>query len=110
MNYPDLGKSRVDEARDRIRPLLTALVDRAKQQGILRQDFDQSDVVFLQLALTAIMDSTRSLAPTLYRRYLVMVLDGVRADHGALTPLPTPALTADQTHKVMTRNRERQPR
>ena len=110
MNSPHLGQRRVNEARDRIAPLIKKMVDRAKQQGILRSDFDQSDVIFLQLALTGVMDSTRTLAPTLYRRYLVMVLDGMRADRGALTPLPSPALTANQTHKVMTQNRQRQPR
>ncbi len=34
-----------------------------------------------------------------------MVLDGMRAEQGNPTPLPTPALTAHQTHKVMTQKR-----
>jgi hypothetical protein len=48
------------------------------------------------------MDSTRDMAPMLYRRYLTIFLDGVRADRGPLTPLPVEALTTDQTHTVMT--------
>ena len=106
MNYPHLGQRRVNEARDRIAPLYTKLVDRAKKQGHLRQDFDQTDLVFLQLALAGIMDSTRKLAPALYKRYLGMILDGMRADRGELTPLPVPALSANKTHKVMTQKRE----
>jgi hypothetical protein len=61
--------------------------------------------VFLQLALTAIMDRTRELAPKLYRRYLTMFLDGIRADQQALTPLQVTALTANQTHKVFAQRR-----
>jgi hypothetical protein len=51
------------------------------------------------------MDSTREIAPQLYRRYLTMFLDGIRADQRQLTTLPVPALTTHETHKVMTRKR-----
>lgn len=105
MNTPGLGRERVNEARDRIAPLITQIVKRAKQQGTLRQDFDQTDVVFMQLGLSAIIDSTRSTAPGLYRRYLAMWLDGIRAEPGAPSSLPQQALTADQTHVVMTQKR-----
>src|SRR3954454_6023523 len=36
VTHPDLGQERADEARDRIGPLLQALVDRAREQGHLR--------------------------------------------------------------------------
>jgi len=49
------------------------------------------------------MDSTRQVAPQLYRRYFTMFLDGIRADRRPLTPLPVPALTTHETHTVMTR-------
>ncbi len=100
-----LGPERLKRARDLNAPLLTEIVDRAKQQGSVRSDFDQSDIVFLQLALTAVMDSTRELAPQLYRRYLTMILDGIRADQPSRTPLPVAALTPHQTHKVFTQRR-----
>ena len=105
MNNPHLGQARVNEARDRIAPLIADIVHRAQRQGALRADFDQSDVIFIQVALTAVMDSTRELAPQLYRRYLTMLLDGLRADERPLTPLPADALTANQTHAAMTRKR-----
>jgi AcrR family transcriptional regulator len=110
MNNPALGHERVNDARDRAAPLLTQIVHRAKQQGSLREDFDQSDLIFMQLALTAVMGSTRELAPQLYRRYLTMFLDGIRADQRPLTPMTAAALTADQTHAVMTRKRRGGPR
>ena len=105
MISPQLGRERVNQSRDRIAPLMTQLVDRAKEQGAIRPDVDQTDLFFLQMALAAIIDRTRGLAPDLYRRYLAMWLDGVRVPRGDFTPLPSPALTADQTHAVVTQRR-----
>jgi AcrR family transcriptional regulator len=105
MNNPVLGDERVQEVRDRIAPIITELVAKAKQQGVVRPDLDQTDLIFMQLGLSAIIESTREIAPELYRRYIAMFLDGIRTDRADFTPLPTPALTAEQTHRVMTRNR-----
>lgn len=104
MNNPALGDDRVKDARDRIAPLMTHLVDRAKQQGVVRPDFEQTDLVFMQVALSAIMDSTRVVAPDIYNRYLSIFLDGIRTDRQTFTSLPA-ALTANQTHVAMTRRR-----
>jgi AcrR family transcriptional regulator len=107
MNSPQLGRGRVNQTRDRIAPLMTQLVDRAKEQRAVRPDFDQTDLIFIQLSLSAIIDSTRELAPDLYRRYLTMWLDGIQAGSSSGTELPTPALSANETHEVMTRKRAR---
>ena len=98
INSPGLGLERVSDARDRIAPLIKKLVDRAKRAGAVRADLDQSDMVFIQLALSAIMDSSREIAPDLYRRYLALFLDGIRADRTTLTALPARPLSAHQTH------------
>jgi AcrR family transcriptional regulator len=105
MNNRLLGDVRVSEARDRIAPIITELVDKAKAQGVVRKDLDQTDLIFIQVALSAIIDSARDLAPELYRRYLTIFLDGIRTDRATLTPLPAAALTADETHRAMTRIR-----
>jgi len=105
MNSPQLRHQRVDQTRDRIAPLMTQLVDRAKEQRVIRADFDQSDIFFLQMALATIIDRTRGLAPDLYRRYLTMWLDGIRSPRGDFTNLPANALTAEQTHTVVTQKR-----
>src|SRR3954469_13574768 len=102
VNHPDLGQERADEARDRITPPgLQALVDRARRQGHLRPDFDATDIVFIQYALGALMDRTREVEPNLYRRYLTMFLDGIRADRRTLTDLPVDPLRVDATQAVM---------
>src|SRR4051794_7702164 len=98
MNNRALGDTRVAEVRDRIAPIIIELVEKAKRQGVVRADFDQSDLIFLQLGLSAIMEQTRDVSPELYRRYLVMLLDGIRAEPKARSELPVGPLTVDQTH------------
>lgn len=105
LNDPSLGDVRIADARDRISPLMQAIVERAQRQGVVRADLDQTDLVFTQLGLSAIIDASRSIAPDLYRRYLAVFLDGIRADRSQFTPLPTAALTAHQTHTAMTLGR-----
>jgi AcrR family transcriptional regulator len=105
MNNSQLGDARVSDARDRIAPLIERLVERAKRAGAIRPDLDQSDIIFMQLGLSAIMDNSRTVAPDLYRRYLTLFLDGIRAERDTVTPLPAAALSANQTHLAMTRRR-----
>lgn len=105
MNNRALGDVRVAEVRDRIAPIITELVERAKKQGYVRQDFDQSDLIFLQVGLSAIMEQTREVSPEVYRRYLALMLDAIRADGGRSSPLPVGPLTVEQTHQAMTRDR-----
>ena len=92
------------EVRDRIAPIITELVDKAKEQGVVRPDFDQSDLIFMQLGLSAIMEQTRDVSPELYRRYLAMMLDAIRADSGAPSELPVAPLSVNETHQAMTRD------
>lgn len=108
MNDPALGDERAAEARTRIAPLLEQLVDRARREGCVRPDLHQSDLIFLQVALSAILHRSAGVAPQLYRRYLEMFLDGVRPT--ASTPLPVPALDSAQTHRAMTEPRRTHPR
>jgi AcrR family transcriptional regulator len=102
LNNPQMSQHRINEARLRIAPLVNAIIDRAKTQGVLRPDADGTDAIFIQVALTAVMNSTREVEPTLYRRYLTIFLDGMRADRGPLTVLPVAALSTEQTHAIMT--------
>ncbi|OJF10360.1 TetR/AcrR family transcriptional regulator [Couchioplanes caeruleus] len=104
LNNPQLGQHRITQARERVAPLVIAIVERAKDQGALRPDVEGTDAIFIQLALTALMDRTRDTAPALYRRYLTIFLDGLRADRGPLSALPVEALSTEQTHAIMTSN------
>jgi AcrR family transcriptional regulator len=105
MNDRSLGDARVSEVRDRIAPVITQLVDKAKHQGVVRPDFDQTDIIFIEVALSAVMQASRAVSPDLYQRYLTMFLDGVTTARTAFTPLPVQPLTAHETHIAMTRAR-----
>ena len=104
LTNPTLGPELVAAARDRIAPLIGAIVARAKNEGTVRPDFESTDVIFIQVALAALMDgSVRAVSPTLYQRYLALFLDGIRTDR-SLSPLPVEALSVDKTHSVMVRS------
>jgi AcrR family transcriptional regulator len=79
------GPQRQTQMRDRVVPLLHQLVDRAKEQGSLRPDVMPVDFPTIQLMLGAVTEHTGE--PELWRRYLALMLDGMRA-HPGLAPLP----------------------
>ena len=90
-----------DWNREVMAPRNRALVARARDAGMLRDDVTGTDLTFIQIGLNAIMSRSRHAHPELYRRYLYLMLDGLRAEPGNPTPLPVAALTSDQTHAVM---------
>lgn len=90
-----------DWNREVMAPKNRALVARARDAGMLRDDVTGTDLTFIQVGLNAIMTRSRDAHPDLYRRYLCLVLDGLRAEPGNPTPLPVAALSSDQTHAVM---------
>lgn len=57
--------------------------------------------MFIQVALLAVVDRARNAAPDLYRRYLHLLLDGLRAQPDRPSDLPVGALSLDDTHAAM---------
>jgi hypothetical protein len=51
--------------------------------------------------LTALLDAGREVEPDLWRRYLEIVIQGLRAEPTPPDPLTTPALDARQVPAVM---------
>jgi AcrR family transcriptional regulator len=85
------GRERSDHARQQIAPVVTKLVRRALEAGAVREDFAVSDVPLINFMLNTIVDFGRDVDPDLYRRYLAIVLDGLRP-RDDLEPLPVEAL------------------
>jgi len=108
LSDPTLGDTRINDVRVRIAPLVVELVERAKEQGAVRPDFEPTDVIFIQAAVSTIMEGTRDVAPNLYERYLALFLDGIRTGRPDFTPLPIPALSSEVTHLAMTSERRRE--
>ena len=65
-------------SRERIQPLVTELVERARAAGRLRADVGQSDIAIILAMLGGLMDASIHVDPDLWRRYLAMVLDGIQ--------------------------------
>jgi AcrR family transcriptional regulator len=85
------GRERSDHARQQIAPVVTKLVRRAVEAGAVRGDFAVSDVPLINFMLNTLVDFGRDVEPDLYRRYLAIVLDGLRP-RDDLEPLPLEAL------------------
>jgi Bacterial regulatory proteins, tetR family. len=92
------GRARADAMRTRVRPLLTRLIDRAQEQGALRADFTLEDIPLLLWAGGRVIEAGATVAPELWRRYLGLMLDGLRAS--SATPLAQPPLTRAQLNRV----------
>jgi hypothetical protein len=71
------GPQRQAQVRERVGPLVDRLLARAKEQGMLRQDVVGADIPMIQLMVAAVTDHTGH--PDLWRRYLRLLLDGMRA-------------------------------
>ncbi len=81
------GRERVARARERVAPLVSELFERAKQSGRLRPDVTETDIATIHMMLGAVIDSTRTTQPDAWRRYLGIVLDGLRTRRNAPTDL-----------------------
>jgi AcrR family transcriptional regulator len=82
------GTERITRARERIAPLVEALVERAQEAGALRSDVVASDVALLFTMIDAVMDLLGEVAPGTWRRPFGVVLDGLRARRDGPTPVP----------------------
>jgi AcrR family transcriptional regulator len=100
MGTPE-GAQRVGQIRERMFPLGSELVQRAKDAGALRADFQPADLPILILMLTAVVDAARDVQPELWRRYLAVVIQGLRADPAPPDATAEPPLDPDQVATVM---------
>jgi AcrR family transcriptional regulator len=92
------GAQRAEAMRARMRPLLRRMIQRAQEQGTLRRDFKPEDLPLVFWTADRVIDRTAAVAPDYWRRFLGLLLDGLRAD--AATPLPRPPLTRTQLERT----------
>lgn len=83
------GDATVGGLRNQLHAALGALVDRAREAGVLRPDVTGTDVFLLVCTPVHAAGFHPHPEPDLWRRYLGIVFDGLRPE-GA-TPLPWPA-------------------
>jgi AcrR family transcriptional regulator len=101
MMFAIYGRDRVAYARERMRPVVTKLVERAQAAGELREDFSATDVPMIAFMLSAAAEYTSPVQPDLWRRYLALIIDGLRPSRDGVTELPAPALTPGEMEQAM---------
>ena len=102
--FATYGRDKVWYARQRNAPLVTRLVERAQAAGQLRSDLRQTDIPFIVFVLTEVAQLARQVSPEIWRRYLALVLDGLRPEREGVTPLPVPALRPEELEMAMRQN------
>ncbi|MDP9345150.1 MAG: TetR/AcrR family transcriptional regulator [Actinomycetota bacterium] len=101
MHNSGLGAKRVAHARAQMAPRVLELVSRAHASGQLRADVAGPDMPLITLMLGTVIDITHDIRPDVWRRLLAIVIDGLRANPGAATPLPVPPLELDEVQRAM---------
>lgn len=91
MLSPQERRERVNRIRALMAPIVAQLIARARDAGQLRADVVPQDFPLLQIMLGAVIDVDRDHAPGLWRRYLEMMLQGMRAAPQAPAPLSVEA-------------------
>ena len=95
--------AKMEQVNDRLTGPMRTMVDRAKQAGQIRPDVDVTDLGIVLLMLCTVADITSDAAPDLWRRYLPMLLDGLRAG----SDLPVPPVPEDVLRKAMDTHKQR---
>ncbi len=101
MMFGTYDRDQVCYARDRMRPVITRLVQRAQASGDLRGDFEATDVKMIAFMLASLAEYAAAVTPDVWRRYLAMLIDGLRPSRGDVSPLPVPAPTVREIADLM---------
>jgi AcrR family transcriptional regulator len=94
------GAERAVAARSLIAPLAAQILQRAKNAGVVRSDIELTDLPLIQLAIGTIAESSRDIAPDVWRRLMTVLIDGLRAECARSELIPR-ALDQDQANDVM---------
>ncbi|GAA3540803.1 TetR/AcrR family transcriptional regulator [Amycolatopsis ultiminotia] len=95
------GHEHVAEAKARMVPAITQLVERAQAAGQLRSDVVPADLPLLHQMTGSVAEYTGQVAPHLWRRCLALLIDGLRAEPGRASELPCPELAMDVIDQAM---------
>jgi AcrR family transcriptional regulator len=97
------GRERVAKARAELRPKVEELVQRAQKAGALRKDVAASDLALVQMMVGTVAEIATPECGELWRRFLALMLDGMRAEGNESNKLPCPALDFEHLTEVMCR-------
>lgn len=90
----------IETARGGMLPFLEALIHRAQESGDLRPEVTPSDIPVIQHMLYAAAQFTKGREPDIWRRYLDVLLNGLRRRTDN-PPLTTPSLSNETVEQAM---------
>ncbi|MGC0365942.1 AcrR family transcriptional regulator [Rhodococcus sp. 27YEA15] len=96
LNGTDEGCTQVADQRSIIEPAVEQIFTRAQDAGMIRSDAVPTDLFGLIYMVGAVSEFAQPVNPTVWRRYLSVVLDGLLAEGRQRDSLPLPPLSADQ--------------
>ena len=99
--FATYGRDRVDQARARMLPVVTAMVQRAQRAGAVRADLRPTDIPLIEFMLGWMAEYTAGVRPEIWRRYLALMLDALRPERAGATELPEPALAPDEFVQIV---------
>ncbi|MFF0493378.1 TetR/AcrR family transcriptional regulator [Nocardia sp. NPDC004068] len=99
LELPD-AKERFASVRCRIKPALEELMARAHAAGVLRPGITVADFFAMVNMVESMAAFARPINPNTWRRYMAIVLDGVRADGVPRLELTVPPLTEDEVEQA----------
>jgi AcrR family transcriptional regulator len=100
MSNPE-ALQRAEEVRGELLSKLDEVMRRAQEAGAMRPDVTVTDMPIINLMLRQVVDFTDDIAPDAWRRYMTVLLDGLRASRSAPTPLAPPPLEPEQFERAM---------
>lgn len=89
---PGVDSALMDLPRQTMSPIIGGLIEKAKANGDLREDFDVLDVPLIEFMLAQINDLTKLASPDLWERLLTFVIDGLRPARDSVTEMPADPL------------------
>jgi AcrR family transcriptional regulator len=99
--FATYGRDRVDQARQRLLPVVLRIVQRAQDAGQVRADLRPTDVPVIEFMLSTAAEYAGQVRPEIWRRYLTLILDALRPTRTGTTALPEPALSPDEMVQAM---------
>jgi AcrR family transcriptional regulator len=93
------GQGCAARARARLMPAIENGLRRAQDDGYLRTDIQPVDMVLVEFMIGGVAEYTKQ-SPDAWRRYLQIVMDGLRARPDVMPPA-APALTSDELDAAM---------
>ncbi|MFE5642447.1 TetR/AcrR family transcriptional regulator [Rhodococcus sp. NPDC056516] len=100
MNGTDEGCEQLACQRSIVEPSVERIFYRAQDAGMLRPDAVVTDLFGLVFMVGAVTEFAQPVNPTVWRRYLSVMLDGLRTEGLHRDPLPLPPLSADELHEA----------